>query len=142
MKFDSEARRAFEFLLPRGFSVVSTGDGEIRFESDRVFVDVWRDPYGYDLDLRVGLTAEPAERLSLAELELVSGQKESPVVRPESIAEMREGLVGLARTLDAAAPGILDGDRQAFDQVRVIRAAYTQRFTSSKGPASAALNDE
>lgn len=136
LRFEAAWRASFKFLESHGFSITSIQDGEVRFESDQVFVDVWRDPYGYDLDLRVGLSAEPNERLSLAEIELVSGLEESPISRPESITEMRAGMESLARTLSHADPGLLGGDRRVFERVGPIRAAYTARFTTLNDPPS------
>ena len=136
LEFDAAVRAAFAFLLRRGFTVVSTKAGEIRFESDRVFLEVWRDPYGYELDLHIGFLAEPTERLSLAEVELVSGLEASQVTRPESIAEMRAGLEALARTLLEADPGLLGGDPKSFERVGPIRTAYTAGFVSPDAPSS------
>jgi hypothetical protein len=140
--FSGAVRSSFSFLGDRGFHITDEGDGWVRFDSPSVTVTIRRDRLEYSLNLEVALSGDTASTFSLDELEIISGNPETPIMRPHSRSEMRDDVALIARALRNLDAGLLSGEPGSWrvatvrgEKLRqIIRDFYSQTDVVPKLP--------
>src|SRR5262249_6775540 len=133
--FSELAATAFEFLEQQGFSLVSTEEGCVQYQSDRVFLAIEWERRSGELDVRVGLRTEsdrPADLFSLSEILCmgdVDVSERSMRFRVGDEARLRPFIEALARDLRVHAQAAIAGDRMFFHRLTAFRDRESRRLT-------------
>lgn len=135
LKFPELAKRAFSFLLDRHFHVIREEATSLRYESSRVYVDVYRDYLSYHIDFTVGTLGHPKDRVSMFELTTLAGASPLTDFQPLTAEQMEVDLAELARILDTYGRRALEGDPAIFEALNLRRRAYTQKYMRRSDPS-------
>jgi hypothetical protein len=127
------ALKAFAFLLRLGFTVVKRDGTLVRFESSRVFVNVYYGRRSYSVGLELGRILdgdmytlyEVLSALAPADIARASCQTNDPNVLERCLGE-------IAEAVERVCPSLLAGDAAAFEGLRStvsrMREALTIRY--------------
>lgn len=117
------AQARFAFLEKSGFLCVSASSSEVRYESDKVYIEVANSERGGEVAISFGRLAKK-ERFSFGlYLELMNPSLERSLGErlPENQAQLNNDLTGLAAALELAGQPIIHGDDAIFDRMREVR---------------------
>jgi hypothetical protein len=133
--FPKAVIREFNFLEEKGFRSTQKNVTLVRYESERVFINVYHGRASYELNVEIGLrpaSAEERERpFSISEIiELISGQREGEFTPPQSNTPegVRKFVSQLASMVEKYAEPALAGDCLFFDQLSMLRLEKSEAF--------------
>jgi hypothetical protein len=145
----------FAFLEEKGFRRTRSSATLVRYESERVFVNVYHGRASYELNVEIGLRTaspdEPERPFSIAEIiELRRGQHEKGFTPPQSTMPegMQEFVSQLASMVERDAEPSLTGDALFFEQLSRFRVeksdAYLRelKLKNARRAANAAWHDK
>ena len=126
--FPEAVLQAFGFLEEKGFHCTQKNITLVRYESPRVFVNIFHGRASYELNAEIGLlTTSPKEKeraFSIGEIvELTSGQPRAAYSPPQSSAPegVKRFVLQLASTINTYAGPALEGNRSFFEQLSQLR---------------------
>ncbi len=121
----------FAFLEELGFRHMTEDEDIVRYDRpDGVFVRVFRDPRDSHVGFRIGLSSNPRDALTDAELARLSGVPTTPRRDyPELDDPVYFSIARAAQELRRHGERPLAGDTTIYDEVQKLRRAYTQQFT-------------
>jgi hypothetical protein len=133
--FSEALIREFNFLEKKGFRSTQKNVTLVRYESERVFVNVYHGRASYELNVEIGLRPaladEPERPFSIGEIiELRSGQREGEFTPPQSNTPegVRKFVSQLASLVKRYAEPALAGDRLFFEQLSRLRVEKSEAY--------------
>jgi hypothetical protein len=137
LEFVDVVRSGFEFLERRGFKVARSEQTFVRFESNRVFVNVFHGRGSYELGVEIGPCERAADAevsYSLLEIVLLNGDPNVlghwPIQVSTSDATAR-GVARLAELTSAYADAALEGNDHEFTRLATQSARQSRELTES-----------
>jgi hypothetical protein len=130
--FISLVLRELAFLPQLGFSVVLRESTRVRFESERVFVNVYHGRQSHAVGVELGLTRD-GELYNLFEVFSACAPEDLDRARYQAsdADELERGLRKVAHTMEEKCRLVLEGDESAFVKLREVaeqlRKAATQQ---------------
>jgi len=128
LRFSEIVLREFSFLEQQGFNHNQRSVTFVRYESSRVFVNVYHGRASYELNVEIGLlTASPDEEeraFSIGEImELIRGQHKAVFAPPQAntIEGLKQFVSELAVLVKNYAAPALNGDSSFFEELSALR---------------------
>jgi hypothetical protein len=130
-QFSDLVKKAFSFLGPLGFTLVSEEDHDLRYENpDKgTFVRLFQTSDDKYVGYRVGLLARPRDALTTAEVTRIAGSPPLKHQFPEADRKLLGTVNELAEHLSLHGSQALDGEPSIYAKAKELRRSYTQRFT-------------
>jgi hypothetical protein len=134
LDFPAAARASFAFLAELGFNLTTAEMTFVRYESPRVFVNVYHGRASYELNVEVGLRADtpssPENPFSIGEIvELQSGGLRH--FRPPQVTTadgVRKSTAQLAELVRDYAGEALRGDADFFTRLSLLRVKKSDAY--------------
>lgn len=132
--FESSAIKAFGFLNSKyGFRIAERSSTLLRFESDRVFVNVYHGRSSYEIGVEIGRIADsPSRRFRLPTIiAALAGKDESLNAAPQASKPetVRDSLRQLATLVAAFCGDLLRADDKTFEKVSVSSTRMNHEIT-------------
>ena len=133
-RFTDMAKRAFSFLEDKGFRLVHSESGTLRYESSQVFVAVEWDARSGELNVYLGLQPKKGQRAEAFSLNDLLGMEQAGNPdgnMPFQVADesrLEPFLEELATNLRAHAAPALHGDRMFFRRLETFRSAQSEAY--------------
>ena len=132
LRFDETVIREFDFLQHYGFKCVQREVTRVRYESSRVYVNVYHGRGSYELNVEVGRLEGP-DTSYVYDLDMILGwagaqerkllERTTPLFQAETAETVREAIFKMSRLFNKYASALLRGDESAFADLR----AFSQR---------------
>lgn len=133
--FPEAVLQSFGFLEERGFHCTRKDSTFVRYESPRVFVNVYHGRASYELNVEVGLLAtsraEEERPFSLAEILELSGGLPKPGSTPPqagNAAAVKNFVPQLAAAVERHAAPALAGDGSFFAKLSGLRLRHSETY--------------
>jgi hypothetical protein len=135
LRFPETVLREFSFLEKQGFHDNQRSVTFVRYESSRVFVNVYHGRASYELNAEIGLlTASPDEKeraFSIGEiLELISDQPKAAYAPPQAstVEGVKQFVPELALLVKKHAGPALNGDSSFFAELSALRQTNSDAY--------------
>ena len=117
------AQARFAFLEKSGFSCVSASSSKVRYESDKVYIEVGNSERGGEVAISFGRLAKKEEFSFTLYLQLMNPDLERSLGArlPENQTQLNNDLTGLAAALELEGQPIIRGNDAIFDRMREVR---------------------
>jgi hypothetical protein len=134
LAFTEAALINFAFLADLGFKQVKEDTTRVRFESSRVFVNVYHGRRSFELGIEMGRLNQPRDQVDLYNLVVWAGAEKIEgfgqhtvfqVITAEAVKEFVSRLAGLVKKY---ATPFLQGDDTAYQEARKLRALAWANF--------------
>lgn len=138
--FAQLARRVFAFLTHLNFTVVNQDVEAVRYESEAVFVNIYRGHFSHQLGLEIG-RIDRKELYSLHEVLTVFAPNDAEKARYQTKddALLEAYLVKIASVVKRCCSSLLRGDESAFDALR-SQIAHLRREATTQAQFGAIMD--
>ncbi|MGA8636260.1 MAG: hypothetical protein WB805_15620 [Candidatus Dormiibacterota bacterium] len=140
--FPSTVLQAFAFLQGTyGFQVDSVAPTVVRFQSNRLFVNVWHEQRSHELGLSIGRRSRPAESshpFNVADILYLTEPAKAAAYRDHTaltVESVRAGIEALADELQTYGSEALTGANEVFDKIAGDRTQRVESYALALGDA-------
>lgn len=119
--FRETAEAAFVFLHELGFRMVVSDETYLRYESDKVFVNIYHGRSSFALSFEIGLLVAPGSQYYPEEVAALGGAEGETFFQASTPDRVRKYLVRLSDLLRRHGSRLLTGDEAEFKRLQEVR---------------------